>query len=422
VHPGATLILENIIIDGDKSGAFVDGEGSLIWVSQGGALVMNDGAFVQNNNFSNGSGGGVQNSGNFTMIGGKISGNNSYFGGGLSVVAIEYATCIMIGGEISDNNSTGFGGGVFVYNCIFTMNGGKISGNTSGLGSGVRVDNNSIFYMNGGIIEGIGTSVGDVVNSSFNLNTSAPANGIIIAWNKPDGVGPFNYTEGRSDDLDHVPSNATAVWASEGGKFGVLYANGINVGFIEIADVVVTKGSELNPAVINIMVTPTVVSVQKGMTQQFTANVTTQDGASTAITWSISGHALTATNISPSGLLTVANGETANTLTITATSDFDRTKYGVATVTVTEPVDNEEIHDGLFAVVYPNPTDGKIYLQLETEVESIVSIINITGNILFIQTVNDPITQLDLSNYPAGMYFIRIVKDGIAKTIKAIRK
>ena len=56
--------------------------------------------------------------------------------------------------------------------------------------------------------------------------------------------------------------------------------------------------------------------------------------SSTAVTWLKSGHALTATGISASGLLTIAGGETATTLTIRATSVFDNTKFGTTTVTV----------------------------------------------------------------------------------------
>ena len=75
-------------------------------------------------------------------------------------------------------------------------------------------------------------------------------------------------------------------------------------------------------------------TTKKGATQQFTANVAAQDGASEEVTWSVTSNALTATSISTSGLLPVASGGTANTLTVTATSVFDNTKKGTATETV----------------------------------------------------------------------------------------
>ena len=95
---------------------------------------------------------------------------------------------------------------------------------------------------------------------------------------------------------------------------------------VTVSDVPVT------PAVIDVKIAPATVSVKKGKTQQFTADVTTQGGASIEMTWSISGHALTATSISASGLLSVAESEMADTIIVTATSDFDKTKFGTATV------------------------------------------------------------------------------------------
>jgi len=95
IRTGVTLILEeNIILVGinNNTRPLIDVDGK---------LIMNDG---------------------------KISGNKSPNGGGVSV----YGTFIMNGGEISGNNSSeGYGGGVCVHGGTFTMNGGKISSNTS---------------------------------------------------------------------------------------------------------------------------------------------------------------------------------------------------------------------------------------------------------------------------------------------------
>ncbi|MDR1543722.1 MAG: Ig-like domain-containing protein [Prevotellaceae bacterium] len=88
------------------------------------------------------------------------------------------------------------------------------------------------------------------------------------------------------------------------------------------------------PAISSVSVTPATASVQQGNTQQFSANVTAVGGASTAVTWSVSGNNSAGTTISTGGLLTVAAGETATTITVTATSTFDTGKKGNATVTV----------------------------------------------------------------------------------------
>ena len=80
-------------------------------------------------------------------------------------------------------------------------------------------------------------------------------------------------------------------------------------------------------------VTPSTATVKKTKTQQFTANVTGTGTGEVGVTWSVSGS--TKSTIDATGLLTVDALETANTLTVTATSKADNTKSATATVTVT---------------------------------------------------------------------------------------
>jgi len=225
VRDHATLILENIIIDGGHNNNFTDdGGGPLVQVNNGGILVMNNGAIVQNNRnnrfeFSRGGGVVVQAGGTFTMLGGEIRDNISPSGGGVFVNA-----------TVNEMGS-------------FTMNGGKISGNTAGV-----VVNFGTFTMNGGTVIGTGTIVINAIGSgTHSLNANAPANGIIISWNKPTDTDPFFYVEGTNNGLTTSPTGTvTATWAIMNGKFGISYANGTNAGFTEIIDVTVKKQDDLD--------------------------------------------------------------------------------------------------------------------------------------------------------------------------------
>ncbi|MFI5897380.1 alpha/beta hydrolase-fold protein [Actinoplanes sp. NPDC051513] len=71
--------------------------------------------------------------------------------------------------------------------------------------------------------------------------------------------------------------------------------------------------------------------------RQFTAKVTTNEGVSPAVTWSVKGANSADTTISANGLLSVAAAETASSLTVVATSVVDPTKSGSARVTLTRP-------------------------------------------------------------------------------------
>jgi len=138
----------------------------------GGEFTMSGGKIsgnIINTGGSDGIGVGVSDSGKFTMSGGEISGNNStgdeFFGGG-GVSVSDSATFTMSGGEIKNNILSGDGcegGGVYVYyGGIFNMSGGKITGNkatsSESYGGGVFVqgetDYHATFTMTGGEISG----------------------------------------------------------------------------------------------------------------------------------------------------------------------------------------------------------------------------------------------------------------------------
>ena len=87
------------------------------------------------------------------------------------------------------------------------------------------------------------------------------------------------------------------------------------------------------PAVSSVTVSPASVSVLKGATQQFNATVNGTNSPATTVTWTVTG-GISGTGISTGGLLTIAAGETASSLTVRATSTADTAKSGAATVTI----------------------------------------------------------------------------------------
>jgi len=89
------------------------------------------------------------------------------------------------------------------------------------------------------------------------------------------------------------------------------------------------------PTVTSVTVTPPTATVQKDQSQQFAAVVAGDNDPSLEVTWSVIGNLSAGTDISRDGVLYVAEGETATTLTVRATS-VDPSKFGEATVTVTE--------------------------------------------------------------------------------------
>ena len=86
------------------------------------------------------------------------------------------------------------------------------------------------------------------------------------------------------------------------------------------------------PAVTSVTVSPATATVAAGQSAQFTATVETTDFAPKSVVWSIDDSAKA--TVDQSGKVTILEGAESGTVTVTATSTFDLTKKGTATITV----------------------------------------------------------------------------------------
>jgi hypothetical protein len=91
------------------------------------------------------------------------------------------------------------------------------------------------------------------------------------------------------------------------------------------------------PTVSGVTVSPAAPSVVKGGTLTFTAEVQGTNNPPQTVTWSVVGGG-EGTSISASGVLTAAEDEEAETLTVRAVSTVDTSKSGTADVAVIPPL------------------------------------------------------------------------------------
>ena len=147
--------------------------------------------------------------------------------------------------------------------------------------------------------------------------------------------------------------------------------------------------AEPTATVDEVTVAPDTVSVAKGATQDFTATVTGTNNPDQTVTWSVSGNSSSDTKFTD-GTLTVAAGETATTLTVTATSTVDNTKHGTATVTVTSPTLG-------FTDAGGTPTASKTYTYSKAAGTDVVAGFYFGGNT--ITSIKKSITTVATSNY-----------------------
>ena len=170
-------------------------------VAVGGTFTMYGGTITDNHaeKASNYGGGGVVVSGRgkFIMYDGEISHNTSNGDGG--GVAVVWSSFQMYGGSIINNTATDSGGGVDLWNDSFTLSGGTISGNTAKNGGGVRFsgsDNSNTLTISDAV-EISGNSAangGGVYIKSRNLRMTGGS----ISGNTATGSGGGVYFNGSS--------------------------------------------------------------------------------------------------------------------------------------------------------------------------------------------------------------------------------
>ena len=99
--------------------------------------------------------------------------------------------------------------------------------------------------------------------------------------------------------------------------------------------------TDISPTVTSVTVNPQTASVVRGGTHNFTATVLGTNNPPQDVTWTVWGFwpAQPGTNISATGLLTIAADETiGNRITVSATSAINTGRSGTAVVTVTDSV------------------------------------------------------------------------------------
>jgi hypothetical protein len=187
-----------------------------------------------------------------------------------------------------------------------------------------------------------------------------------------------------------------------------------------IYTIAVTRANPPAPAeVLNVVVTPAEVSLQKGAQQQFAVDVCVTGDAAQTVTWSVTGNASTGTDISATGLLTVAANETATTITIIATSTADPTKSDTATVTV-EDATGVESRLTISVALYPNPFADELHLAGAEGCT--LRIINTSGATVYSRLLTSSDEVIQLENLPSGLYFFQLEKDGKTKTLQAAKR
>jgi hypothetical protein len=168
-----------------------------------------------------------------------------------------------------------------------------------------------------------------------------------------------------------------------------------------------------------------------------TVNATVCAGAALNFTASISGtitptyswsgpNSFTSNIQNPS----ITNAGTVNigvyTLTVNNSGCVETTTTQVSSVSactgINQLVSNSSDYNFL---VYPNPSKGVFNIECkDTDPNSlkVIEVADALGRILISDKINKAAYELNLTNYVNGIYFIKVIEDGKAKTVKVVKE
>lgn len=114
---------------------------------------------------------------------------------------------------------------------------------------------------------------------------------------------------------------------------------------------------DLSDKVYSVTISNSEINVEKGSAVQFTSDVVYHGSGFGGVDWTVEGATSAGTNISSDGLLTIADDETAHSITIKATSVKDSTIFDTRVLTVMDTVSIDSVSiDKVTASVLPNKT------------------------------------------------------------------
>lgn len=87
---------------------------------------------------------------------------------------------------------------------------------------------------------------------------------------------------------------------------------------------------------------------------------------------------------------------------------------------VSTTLSTDDVADEKETMVYPNPTSGILNIQSPAKVFTDIKLLDITGKVL--TPINRSSNQIDLSHYPAGLYFLTVGNNEFREVHKIVKE
>jgi len=203
---------------------------------------------------------------------------------------------------------------------------------------------NSTITRNAPVQIGTATNWANVSSGEFH-STATRTDGTLWAWggNFDGQLGDGTNTQRNTPQQITIPASSGWVNIASGESHtvairsdGMLWVWGNNnQGQLGVGSTVGSNIPQILPSTVSsVTVSPSSATVQRGLTQQFTASVQGMGNPPQGVMWTVEGYNSVSTWISSTGVLTVATNETATSLTVRATSAHASTVSGTASVAI----------------------------------------------------------------------------------------
>jgi hypothetical protein len=74
-----------------------------------------------------------------------------------------------------------------------------------------------------------------------------------------------------------------------------------------------------------------------------------------------------------------------------------------------------------FVSIYPNPTNGLVTIETKNGNSGAIEIMDLSGKIIFTETIISTTTEINMSTLAAGVYFVKIKNETSSEVIKLIK-
>ena len=307
--------------------------------------------------------------------------------------------------------------------------------------SGISTSNN--------ILVGFSSSAtsGNIVVKANNVCGSSDTTYKLITVNSPAAsagtiTGPTAVCAGATNQTYTVPAIAGATsytWTLPAGLTGTSTTNSISVDFANnaVAGSISVYGSNScgdgapSSLAFTINTVPDAAgtitsvggdSIVAAGTKTYT--VPAISGA-TSYVWTYSGTGATITGTTNTVNITFVAGFTNGSLTVMGQNSCGNGTVSPAYVITNYVGVDDQNANSLSYSIYPNPTKGKISVEINGVSEKLeLQVCNLQGEIIKVQKLannkQSQTTEIDLSNYAKGIYFVKIINNNFVKVEKVV--